>query len=216
MTSSSLKKKLKARSETMNETHRTRLHRAISWLKAAEEQDNNADLQFIALWISYNACYAIDEKNEEELTEREYFNEFIAKLNFYDKEERFFKVLWEKYSGPVRLLIENEFLYKPFWDYQRTKKRNWKAGHEKSIQMANSFLAKREVTKLMEVVLDRLYTLRNQILHGGATYKSKVNRAQVRDANNILKLLVPIVIDIMIEQREEDWGEIYYPVVGNS
>ena len=214
MTSTTLKKKLKSRSEAMNETHRTRLHRAISWLKAAEEHDSNPDIQFITLWISYNACYAVDEKNEEELTEREYFNEFIAKLNFYDREQRFFKLLWEKYSGPVRLLIQNEFLFKPFWDYQRTKKRNWKASHDKSIQMANNFLAKQEVTKLMEVVLDRLYTLRNQILHGGATYKSKVNRSQVRDANNILKLLVPIVIDIMIEQSEEDWGDIYYPVVG--
>ena len=214
MTSATLKKKLKLLSEEINETHRTRLHRAISWLKCAEEQEGNADLHFITLWIAYNACYAVDEKNEVELTEREYFNEFIAKLNFYDKEDRFFKLLWEKYSGPVRLLIANEYLFKPFWDFQRTKKRNWKAAHEKSIEMASSFLAKREVTKLMEVVLDRLYTLRNQILHGGATYKSKVNRAQVRDANNILKLLVPIVIDIMLSHPGEDWGEIYYPVVG--
>lgn len=213
MTSATLKKKLKSLPNEINETHRTRLHRAISWLKCAEEQGGNADLQFITLWIAYNACYAVDEKNEAELTEREYFNEFIAKLNFYDKEERFFKLLWEKYSGPVRLLIANEYLFKPFWDFQRTKKRNWKAAHEKSIEMAASFLSKREVTKLMEVVLDRLYTLRNQILHGGATYKSKVNRAQVRDANNILKLLVPIVIDIMLAHTGEDWGEIYYPVV---
>jgi len=70
------------------------------------------------------------------------------------------------------------------------------------------------VDKLIEVLLDRLYTLRNQIMHGGATYKSKVNRAQVRDACNILKLFIPIIIDIMMEHWEEDWGEIYYPVVG--
>jgi hypothetical protein len=84
MTSATLKKKLKLLSEEINETHRTRLHRAISWLKCAEEQEGNTDLQFITLWIAYNACYAVDEKNEVELTEREYFNEFIAKLNFYE------------------------------------------------------------------------------------------------------------------------------------
>ena len=71
------------------------------------------------------------------------------------------------------------------------------------------------MAKLIEVVLDRLYMLRNQIMHGGATYKSKVNRAQVKDAVNILKLFIPIIIDIMIENRNEDWGEIYYPVVGD-
>jgi hypothetical protein len=53
------------------------------------------------------------------------------------------------------------------------------------------------------------------MMHGGATYKSKVNRAQVKDAVNILKLFIPIIIDIMIENRNEDWGEIYYPVVGD-
>ena len=50
-------------------------------------------------------------------------------------------------------------------------------------------------------------------MHGGATYKSKVNRAQVRDAGNILKMIIPIIIDIMIKNRNENWGEIYYPVV---
>ena len=69
------------------------------------------------------------------------------------------------------------------------------------------------MAKLIELLLDRLYTLRNQIMHGGATYKSKVNRAQVRDAGNILKMLIPIIIDIIIENRNENWGEIYYPVV---
>jgi hypothetical protein len=70
------------------------------------------------------------------------------------------------------------------------------------------------VAKLIEVVLDRLYMLRNQLMHGGATYKSKVNRAQVRDACNILKLFIPIIIEIIMENKNEDWGEIYYPVVG--
>ena len=84
------------------------------------------------------------------------------------------------------------------------------------LELINSMIArlKIEVDKLIEVLLDRLYTLRNQIMHGGATYKSKVNRAQVRDACNILKLFIPIIIDIMMEHWEEDWGEIYYPVVG--
>ena len=65
----------------------------------------------------------------------------------------------------------------------------------------------------MEVVLERLYTLRNQLIHGGSTYNSKLNRTQLRDACNILQLLVPIIIDIMLENGEHDWGVIAYPVV---
>ena len=69
------------------------------------------------------------------------------------------------------------------------------------------------IEDLIEVVLERLYTLRNQLIHGGATYNSKLNRSQLRDACNIMQLLVPIIIDIMLENGEHDWGEIAYPVI---
>ena len=213
MASSNLKHKLKQHKDTP-ETLAVRLHRAISWLKCAEENTTNHDLQFLSLWISYNACYAIDEKLEDDFTERKQFNEFISKLVSHDHEKRFYNLLWQKFSGPVRMIIENQFIYKPFWDAQRGEKVNWKKMFDKSIEDANRFLSKDEVAKLIEVVLDRLYMLRNQLMHGGATYKSKVNRTQVRDACNILKLFIPIIIDIMMEHWEEDWGEICYPVVG--
>ena len=214
MSSADLKRKLKQYKDTP-ETLVVRLHRAISWLKCAEENTSNHDLQFLSLWISYNACYAIDEKIEDNFTERKQFNEFISKLVSHDHEKRFYNLLWQKFSGPVRMIIENQFIFKPFWDAQRGENVNWKKLFDKSNEDANRFLAKNEVAKLIEVVLDRLYMLRNQLMHGGATYKSKVNRAQVRDACNILKLLIPIIIDIMMENRNEDWGEIYYPVVEN-
>lgn len=212
MSAADLKKKIKKHSE-IPETLAIRMHRAISWLKCAEENADNFDMQFIALWISYNSCYAIDEKSETDFTERKQFNEFITKLVSHDHEKRFHSLLWNKFSGPVRLIIENQFVYKPFWESQRGENVNWKKQFEKSIEDANRFLSKNEVAKVIEIVLDRLYTLRNQIMHGGATYKSKVNRSQVRDGCNILKLFVPIIIDIMIENNNEDWGEIYYPVV---
>ena len=214
MSAADLKLKLKQHKETP-ESLAVRLHRAISWLKCAEENTGNYDLQFLALWISYNACYAIDEKLENELTERKQFNDFIAKLVSHDHEKRFYNLLWHKFSGPVRLIIDNQFIYKPFWEAQRGENVNWKKQFEKSNEDAQKYLSKFEVAKLIEVVLDRLYMLRNQIMHGGATYKSKVNRSQVKDAVNILKLFIPIIIDIMIENRNEDWGEIYYPVVGD-
>lgn len=214
MSAADLKQKLKQHKETP-EALAVRLHRAISWLKCAEENTGNYDLQFLSLWISYNACYAIDEKSENELTERKQFNDFISKLVSHDHEKRFYSLLWHKFSGPVRLIIDNQFIYKPFWEAQRGENVNWKKLFEKSNEDAQKYLSKFEVAKLIEVVLDRLYMLRNQIMHGGATYKSKVNRSQVKDAVNILKLFIPIIIDIMIENRNEDWGEIYYPVVGD-
>jgi len=107
-------------------------------------------------------------------------------------------------------------LYKPFWDFQRGQHVKWKKLHYQSTIDANKYLANREVNLLLGVVLDRLYVLRNQLIHGGATYNSKVNRSQVKDAGNILNLLVPIIIEIMMENGSEDWGNIYYPVIKTS
>ena len=83
----------------------------------------------------------------------------------------------------------------------------------KSITAASNCLSKQNIEGLLEIVLERLYTLRNQLIHGGATYNSKLNRAQLRDACNIMQLLVPIIIDIMLENGEHNWGEIAYPVI---
>jgi len=209
----SLKNKLKEVKDTEDKNDIIRLHRAISWVKCAEEQIDNPDLKFISLWISFNACYADNEVHDNSLTEKERFREFIVKLVKHDAEELFFKLLWHKFSGSVRLLIENQFAYKQFWDAQRGENVDWQRLFDKSIADSRGYLARQQVAKLIEVVLDRLYTVRNQLLHGGATYKSKVNRSQVKDASQILEFLMPIVIDIMITNIHDDWGTINYPVV---
>jgi hypothetical protein len=89
----------------------------------------------------------------------------------------------------------------------------WDGMFKRSIRDANLHLTNGNVPALLEIVLDRLYVLRNQLIHGGATYNSKVNRKSVRDGCSILKMLIPAIIDIMMQNPSEDWGEIYFPVV---
>jgi hypothetical protein len=213
MDAKKLKAQLKANKDSLTEHHAVRLHRAISWLKCAEEVKDNLDIQYISLWIGFNACYANNLSKGELLTERESFSEFVKKLVKHDTEMRFFHLLWNQFSGPVRLLIENKYVFKPFWDFQRGEIKYWEKSYHKSVEDSMKYLSKQQVEPLLEVVLDRLYTLRNQLMHGGATFKSDVNRSQVKDGNNMLKLLVPLVIEIMLLHPEENWGEIYYPVI---
>jgi len=208
-----LKKKLKTLDQLENENDRIRIHRAISWLKCAEEQADNFDLKFISLWITFNACYADSDMIDFSLTERKQFKDFISKLVKHDKEDLIFKILWFKFSGPIRLLIDNKYAYKRFWDANKNNSIDWQSPFEKTKLDSKNYLEQQRVDKLLEVVLDRLYTVRNQLLHGGATYKSKVNRAQVKDATRILGFLMPVIIDIMITNIDDDWGEINYPVI---
>ncbi len=206
-------RKLKAAQGQLTEVHTIRLHRAISWIKAAEEQEKNQDLRLICLWVAANSLYAMDEARFEAMAERERFADFVDRLVALDTEERLYSLLWNKFSGPVRMLVENKYVYSPFWDFQRGEARDWERGFERSISDANQALSKKNVNYLLRIVLDRLYVLRNQLIHGGATYKSKINRSQVRDGGNLLSMLLPVIVEILMFHPEEEWGKVYYPPV---
>ena len=47
----------------------------------------------------------------------------------------------------------------------------------------------------------------------GATWNSRVNRDQVRDGAAILAFLMPVFVDVMMDNPGEDWGRPFYPVV---
>ena len=66
---------------------------------------------------------------------------------------------------------------------------------------------------VLAIVFERLYVLRNQLVHGGATWNSSVNRNQVRDGAAIMGHLVPAIIRIMMENGAAVWGAPCYPVV---
>jgi hypothetical protein len=66
---------------------------------------------------------------------------------------------------------------------------------------------------MLSVIFDRLYVLRNQLIHGGATWNSSANRDQVRDGAAVLGWLLPIFIDIMMDNPKQQWGMPHYPVI---
>ncbi|MGS0497014.1 hypothetical protein ACU8V4_07320 [Pseudoalteromonas mariniglutinosa] len=68
-------------------------------------------------------------------------------------------------------------------------------------KFANFALANNETAKLTSIVLQRLYTtLRNQLMHGGATWNSSANREQLKDAVQFLSQLAPFIIDLMMDE----------------
>jgi hypothetical protein len=124
-------------------------------------------------------------------TEREKFKGFIGTLVSLDHEKRIFNILWQKFSGPVKILIENEYVFRGFWDFQRGDTHEWRRAFDKSNEDALRYMSANNVGGVLEILLDRLYILRNQLMHGGATYKSKLNRRSVKDGSSILEMLFP-------------------------
>jgi hypothetical protein len=123
-------------------------------------------------------------------------------------------MLWHEYSGPVKALIKNPYVYAPFWAAQRGQCDDWKIQFERSSVEALNYLSRKRIAELLSLTLDRLNVLHNQVLCGGATYQSRVNREQVETGVQLLMSLLPVMLEIMLVNPDEEWGELAYPIVG--
>ncbi len=198
------------------ETMGLRVHRAISWIGRAETCGDDADARFVFLWIAFNAAYADEtEFRAAAPPERAAFRSYFGKLNALDDERRIYRALWERFSGPVRLLMENKYVFSPFWQHHNgvVGHADWEEQFKTSSRAFARAFQKGDGVKVLISVFDRLYILRNQIVHGGSTWNSGVNRDQVRDGASILGFLMPVFVDIMMDNPSENWGKPFYPVV---
>ncbi len=211
-------KSLKERQRAERENHPTnlalRVHRALSWLDRAEQSEDQ-DGRFIFLWIAFNAAYANDLGDQERPREKQLFELFLEKLADLDQDDVLYKLIWSEFPGSIRVLLDNRFVYQPFWDFHngRITEEDWVSGFERARQAANRALAAHETVTVLAIILDRMYTLRNQLVHGGATWNSSVNRDQLRDCSAFLGKLVPYVIQLMLDNPNVLWGDACYPVV---
>lgn len=209
-----LKSRLRAIDTLDVSSWRVRLHRAISWLARSEQEADDADARFVFQWIALNAAYAREFSHEQ--NERERFRRFVVSLVELDGQQRLHDALFSQFTGPIRTLIENKFVFEPFWVAVREHdaSERWKSSFDASRKVAISAVLGRDTATVLSVVFDRLYVLRNQLVHGGATWNSQVNRQQIRDGVSILGVVLPQMLEVMLDHPDHDHGEVLYPVVG--
>ncbi len=216
LTFAELKEKERRLRAGFPETMGLRVHRAISWIGRAQKEAEDPDAAFLFHWIAFNAAYA-DEREFQSVPqgERAAFAEFFGRVVRLDTSRRIYKAIWNTYSGPVRLLLENRFVFLPFWQHTNgiPGYENWQDRFEAARRVFLKATQDGDTARMLSLVFDRLYVLRCQMVHGGATWGSHVNRAQVRDGAAILGTLMPIIADIMLDSPAEDWGRPFYPVV---
>jgi len=193
-----------------------RIHRALSWLQRAEQAED-LDGRFIFLWIAFNAAYATEINDEYRGSERSCFSSFLEKLVSLDRDRQLENLAWEEFPKSIRVLLNNRYVYQAFWDYQSGKisREEWEQSFERGKQAAQVALGRQDTATVLSIALSRIYTLRNQLVHGGATWNSAVNRSQVRDCVALMERLVPTVLTIMMDHPDTLWGDACYPVVSD-
>jgi Apea-like HEPN len=202
--------------EGFSKSMELRVHRALSWLKRAEElAEEDLDSSFILLWIAFNAAYATQIEARPADGEAETFRQFLERLHALDTGSLLANLAWEEFSGPIRLLLDNQYVFPPFWEFQqgRLSDAAWREHFEGANRAARKALERQDTVTLLAIVLRRVYTLRNQMVHGSATWDGAVNRPQLRDCQRLLSRLVPIIITLMLDHPQADFGSSSYPVV---
>lgn len=191
-----------------------RIHRALSWLRAAEDETKDADVKFILLWIGFNAAYA-NTINVKSKTAREEFNEFFRIMAELDKYKLLYSLVWDRWDYEIRSLLRNKFIFKSFWDNYNgfSANQNYTTGFKKANQAVGQALNDKDTSTMLMILFERLYVLRNQIVHGGSTWASEKNRDQVHDGVQVLSNLLPLFISIMMDNPNRDWGKVFYPPV---
>ena len=185
-----------------------RMRRAISWLTRAEQEQDDSDALFIFYWIAFNGAYAEDRPESYEIGERRAMRNYFRKIVDIDVGHVVYDSVWEKFSGPIRLLLDNQYVFSAFWDSTNREAENaaWKQEFSDKKVSIRRALGDRNTGLILNELFDRLYVLRNQLLHGAATWQGSVNRSQVRDGAAIMTFLVPHFINLMLDNPTIDWG----------
>ena len=191
---------------------RARARRALSWLERARLETDDADSEFIFYWIAFSAVCA--ESGEARAPK---FEEFFQRATAADGRNAIQEaVLDEEVFYAVLDLVANPYVFEPFWDYYgggSASADEWQDALIRSVESASVHIENGETHKGLAIAFERLQVVSRQLLGGEATWGRYVNRSQVENGAKILSSLVPILIDLTMDNPDMIDRPSRYPSV---
>jgi hypothetical protein len=188
-----------------------RLHRTFSWLARSEQAGDgeDADLVLVCLWIGFNGLYGRwDEQRREPLPDRECWRKFLDRLIDLDSSGHLSGMLTEN-RDLLMSILDDEYVSGFFWedpsDIRASKSK-------KSKYDARTWYIDKKWGMILDRLIERIYLLRCQLIHGAATFGGKLNRASLERCNKMMRSLLDAVLLVVIDHgADEDWGSMCYP-----
>jgi len=188
-----------------------RFHRACSWIQRVEDHAEAADedMDLVSLWVSFNALYGQwDQRGREPKPDRKSWREFVDALWKLDKDEQIAGLLVE-HKKLVMSLLEDVYLSGYFWQ-EPTADRAKKSGKTK--YSAQGWYVEKRWVMILDEVLDRVYLMRCQLVHGAASHNSSLNRQTLHRCVMMMRRLLPAFLQVWIDHgADKDWGTMCYP-----
>lgn len=188
-----------------------RIHRSLSWLEHArnQSQKQDHDTALLSLWISLNALYGQwNTVAREPFPDRESWIRFFDKIRTLDRTHHISRMLKDQREIVMRLL-DDPYLSRFFWqdpsEVQANKSR-------KTMFNARTWYVQDKFSLILESVLERIYLLRCQLVHGAATFASRLNRSALSDCIILLEHILSVSLLVIIDHgADANWGEMCYP-----
>jgi hypothetical protein len=209
----------KQRLDSVRDSHPTsvRFHRACSWLDPAERLGPGDDLDqmLILQWTALNALYGQwNLDTHEPVPDRESWQVFLDRILELDASAHVVSLLKEN-RGLVLKILGNGYLNRHFW-HEPSGEYACKTGRG-GRHKGKSWYAEECWGTILEQVVERIYLLRCQLVHGAATLRSRLNRTALRDCTTMMRLLMPTILLVWIERgADEDWGLLCYPPIDSK
>lgn len=190
----------------------SRLYRAESWLRRAQEASDHLDGQFIFHWIGLNALYGQRGSETGPPRDRDDLHTFLGRIaGCGGSASVSLREALANVGPDVASLFESEFLYDDYWI----------TGYTDSLAATIDRASRRlrfwpnpESARDLINLFNRLAILRNQIVHGSSKDGSGANRGSVEPAVRILATLVPAFCSVLRSHMDLDWGPLPFPAKG--
>jgi len=110
----------------------------------------------------------------------------------------------QEHKRLIMSLLEDEYLSEFFWQEPCAKR----AGQSrKAAYNARAWYVEQRWTTILDGLLERIYTMRCQLVHGAATYGGKLNRISLRRCVTMMQRLLPALLMVWIDHgADENWG----------
>jgi len=190
-----------------------RFHRACSWLAESELliDRQEYDSALIHQWIGFNALYSRwDAVRQEPLLDRQTWTEFLRRIVALDRDSLFSDFL-QDHKPQLFQLLENGYLTKYFWRDPHAANSS-RAGN--GVFKARDYYLAGKWHLILEEILDRVYLLRCQLMHGAASRNSKLNREALSQCVATMDEFLKLVLFVWTQTGyDQDWGLLCYPPI---
>lgn len=199
-----------------HEAIRIRIHRACSWLHRVEQIEAadpvaHADDALILRWVAFNSLYGRwDEQQRQPQPDFESVRDFVAQILPLDHDGHLDTLLADRRDA-VMAIFEDGYIDKYFWK-DPGEQALIKA--ERAKFRAQGWYVEGRQSLLLNGLLQRIYTLRCQLVHGAASRGGALNRESVQRCNEMLAEVVPTFLVVLIDHGwSEEWGALCFPPI---